>query len=444
MIYTMKLKGGKMKILEIETTTSITSIKRLCLHNMQTRRKGYEYEVLTQSRYLSNTLNKIGIKSYYLEQFNDYSKIKNNSYEPEADMIIGKMFYEFKELKDREKYFNRAKNIYKCLLNSFEVINPSILIQCQGAEIIRLLSHQVSKNKNIPSFFFGFSPFGLSFYNNPYADNWVEKEIINKKESLEFSKKYLEKYFDGKINFIYSKAKEEKIDYSVIPNKYKRYINRIIISIQDKDFSEKILGLIKLRFISKAKTFLGKFRKWKYNKNKKLPEKYFFFPLHLPIESQVTLRGNRFVYQSMVISLISQMLPENVFLVIREHPKHVGHLKKWELKLIKMHKNIILFNTKTPAQEIIKNSLGVITYNNTTGFEGILMGKPVITIGKSFYREQGVTYDCDNLNDIYKYINNIYSKQNSFVLENKKIIKFIARVYESSYNNLEDFLNEKR
>lgn len=434
-----------MILLEIETTTSDIGIRRIYEHNEVAKKIGFDYVLLSTSKYLKEILTKMDIKSYTLSDFaKGLSRKEQVSIFIEQDLIVGEMFYEFREFSDKSRYFNKAKNLSYMLEKAFEKLDPDLIIQCQGVEIIRLLSHKISKKLNIPSFFYGFSPFGMAFYDTPFADNWVKNKLEDCEKSINFAKSYLKAFNDGSVNFLTSQIKASQDNFFNIPNRRDRYLKRLIVSFKNKSLFNDLYSIIRPRVISKCRKFRGVFRRFLLKGNTKLPKKFFFFPLHLPIESQVTIRGNRFLFQSMIISMLSYMLPEDTYIITREHPKYVGFLKRWELDLIKRHKNIILINSKIPAREIIKRSLGVITYNSTTGFEGILLGKPVITIGKSFFRGNGVTYDCENLNDAYDFINNIATNPEAYKIDFAKILDFVARVYESSYNNLGEFLDEKK
>lgn len=431
-----------MNVLEIETTSSINTIKRICSHNEIIKELGFTYVLLTDSKYLVDLLNEINIEAYWLNDFFNNQSFEEMTKEIDPDYIIGQLFYQFKEFGNKNDLYKKANYYLSSLENALDEIKPDLLIQCQGAEIIRLTAHDLCKKKHIPSFFFGFSPFGFSFYDSPHADNWVSNKINNPSFSLEYSRKYLKSYRNGKVDFIKSKNKYPA-NYE-IPTKLERYWKRVMVNIKSGTLADFLKNYFRIHSIVRLKKIRSFIRKFYYNKKKSFPSKYFFFPLHLPIESQVTLRGNRFIFQSTLITLISYMLPQNVYLLVREHPKHIGYLPRWELNIIKKLKNVVMFNTKIPAKKIILNSLGVITYNSTTGFEAILLGKPVITIGKSFYRGHGLTYDCDTLNDIYNNMKKISKNPNDFTIDDNLVLTFIAKIYESSYSNLKEFLNGKK
>lgn len=146
-----------MILLEIETTTSDIGIRRIYEHNEVAKKIGFDYVLLSTSKYLKEILTKMDIKSYTLSDFaKGLSRKEQVSIFIEQDLIVGEMFYEFREFSDKSRYFNKAKNLSYMLEKAFEKLDPDLIIQCQGVEIIRLLSHKISKKLNIPSFSMAF------------------------------------------------------------------------------------------------------------------------------------------------------------------------------------------------------------------------------------------------------------------------------------------------
>ena len=62
--------------------------------------------------------------------------------------------------------------------------------------------------------------------------------------------------------------------------------------------------------------------------------------------------------------------------------------------------NVRLIDPRIPAHTLIAASQAVTVINSTVGFEGLLYGKPVIALGRVFYRGWGVTTDVDQLADL--------------------------------------------
>jgi len=57
---------------------------------------------------------------------------------------------------------------------------------------------------------------------------------------------------------------------------------------------------------------------------------------------------------------------------------------------------VVLLHPQTHSHELIQKSSGTIVINSTVGFESILYQKPVVVLGKPFYKGLGLTVDVDD------------------------------------------------
>jgi len=153
-----------------------------------------------------------------------------------------------------------------------------------------------------------------------------------------------------------------------------------------------------------------------------------FFPLHYIAESQVTVRSNGFIDQSLLLKVISLNLPDNCHILVKEHPNVLGKMKIGDLLSISRLNNISLINPKISAHEVIKKVDMIMTINSTVGFEAILYQKPVITFGESFYRKKRLTLDVESINDLPKLIR----KAELYKPKYEKVIEFVKNIMEIS------------
>jgi len=119
-------------------------------------------------------------------------------------------------------------------------------------------------------------------------------------------------------------------------------------------------------------------------------EKYFLFPLHWSLDSQILWREYG-LNQFELIGKISRSLPSGVYLHVRPHP----HLMCEDVpigKLLEMKKlhNVRFVSPRRDIYKTMKDASGIITINSTSGFEAIMHGFPVITVGRDFYAREGV------------------------------------------------------
>lgn len=130
-------------------------------------------------------------------------------------------------------------------------------------------------------------------------------------------------------------------------------------------------------------------------------EPYYFFPLHLMDDSAITIRAPQFQRQEEVVQYIAErVLPWGTKLYVKPHPAAMHAYSYDMLSRIAKIPNVRLIDARIPAPGLIADSKAVIVINSTVGFEAVLYGKPVIALGKVFYRGWGVTTDVDQLADL--------------------------------------------
>jgi hypothetical protein len=129
-------------------------------------------------------------------------------------------------------------------------------------------------------------------------------------------------------------------------------------------------------------------------------ERFVFFPLHDPWDSQLGVRAPEFIDQFSLIREVAAALPEGYRLYIKPHPMQVGAYSLRDLRQVISTGRIRLIDPATPAQALIAQADAVVTINSTTGFEGILFRKPVVVVARPFYARQGFTHEVDDLSEL--------------------------------------------
>lgn len=127
--------------------------------------------------------------------------------------------------------------------------------------------------------------------------------------------------------------------------------------------------------------------KKKYAQLSDVSKPFIFFPLQTHTDSNIAINGDLVpyaLYVGMVISAFKSMRPQlNCDLLIKEHPFDVFRYA--------YNRNagdgVLWLSPETPVSEIIlsDNCLGTVVVNSTAGFESLLLGKPVVTMGRSMF-----------------------------------------------------------
>lgn len=114
---------------------------------------------------------------------------------------------------------------------------------------------------------------------------------------------------------------------------------------------------------------------------------YIFVPFQVPSDMQVT-RHSPWVHdmgQFLDIVLTAAENNQDEIFVIKEHPSFKLSVKK----LRPAHPRVIFANDNVTS-ELIENARVVLTINSTVGLEGLLLSRPVITLGNACYNVDGL------------------------------------------------------
>jgi len=172
--------------------------------------------------------------------------------------------------------------------------------------------------------------------------------------------------------------------------------------------------------------------------------KYIYYPFHVPLDVQLTVRCPEFLDQETIVSNIARSLPAGYKLYVKEHPAAIGGHSMAKMREIVKQGNIRLIHPRHNSFYLIKNSQCVVTINSKVGFEAIMQGKPVVVLGKTFYRGKGVTVDVDKLADIPDAISNainmkVDNVRRDYFLNQAFQWSYKGELYENSPENVENF-----
>lgn len=126
----------------------------------------------------------------------------------------------------------------------------------------------------------------------------------------------------------------------------------------------------------------------------KTEENFAFFPLHFEPETSLLNIAPFFTDQINVVSIIARSLPLNFKLYVKEHPAMVNKRTRAYYKKLLAIPNVVLVDPKIKSFDLIEKTKLVVTITGTTGWESVLLGKPVITFGNIFYNEYPAVKHC--------------------------------------------------
>lgn len=117
-----------------------------------------------------------------------------------------------------------------------------------------------------------------------------------------------------------------------------------------------------------------------------LEEKFVYFPLHLQPEMTTSALGGVFVDQALAIEILSNMLPSNVIVYVKENPKQMGFMRgpTFFHRIMRLN-NVKIIPDYIDSHELIKRSVFVATITGTAGWEALAVGKPVLVFGTPWF-----------------------------------------------------------
>ncbi len=127
---------------------------------------------------------------------------------------------------------------------------------------------------------------------------------------------------------------------------------------------------------------------------------YVYVSLHYQPELTTSPLGDFFVYQLLMIDMLSKVLPEGWHIYIKENilqfaPRFYGESSR-SIEFyddLRSLDNVSFVSLNTSPYELIDNASAVATIAGTTGFESIVRETPVLTFGHAWYNGcEGVFY----------------------------------------------------
>jgi CDP-glycerol glycerophosphotransferase (TagB/SpsB family) len=114
-----------------------------------------------------------------------------------------------------------------------------------------------------------------------------------------------------------------------------------------------------------------------------LPQRSVLYAMHFQPEQSTLALGPFVLNQIALIENISKALPLGYTLIVKEHPAGRGRRPAWQYRHIASLPNVELCDA--PAKEIAQRCDLVMTISGTIGMETLVLGKPVLLFGRSFY-----------------------------------------------------------
>jgi len=151
-------------------------------------------------------------------------------------------------------------------------------------------------------------------------------------------------------------------------------------------------------------------------------------------------------YQKMLSSVLPELDKLGIKILFRPHPRAGMVGLENPTEYFRRFKNIEFFNGPCSIHQLIEESMGVISVNSGVGFEGLIHGRPVFTLGGCDYgcathalnsldkMAEIPSLICDNHSDMaQKYLH--YHLNNSVVFRGNSPMETVKNIFSFTDNN---------
>lgn len=415
-------------------------VKRL---GAQLREDGHDYVVLPKNEYVKKEADSQLPEGCVLESVSSYTPenslselLKKYEIKSSRDFVFTDMVYNYDYLSpdysfyfpNRELPYEEYENRLHRWLDKVDALYDSegyIPIQNQGGEIFRRCLHTVAKHHGYPTVWRGFSPVErmCGLHTNPTM------------------------YFDGLDDVSYDELSDEEkqdaeelirqitTEYNQYTDPEKTLSDRVHQKVQalrsyGDDFvaptvswlRESLLGGLKKAYFNRV--YADREESIDFVEN----ESFVYYPLQYFRESRVTYRSNAFYNQLWLVEYLSRSLPHGRELAVKDHPHLIGAQPvSVPRKLARVAKPL---ETTLNSRRIIENAEAVVTLNNTVGFEALMYGKPVVTLGDGFYADSEYVHSVEDINDIGPVLHRAVESDG---ISDEQIVEVAAAIVQGSY-----------
>ena len=157
----------------------------------------------------------------------------------------------------------------------------------------------------------------------------------------------------------------------------------------DQQYYDEPLHVLLLRALKARRTcFYDWFLRSKMVRTIDPERRFFFFPLQFEPEMSLVTQGRGWTDQLELVRLISQSLPIDRWLYVKEHPNMPAGIRplRFYRELTSLPR-VQLLDRHINSYAIVPHAEAVLTITSTAGWEALMFNRPVGLFGHAFYEE---------------------------------------------------------
>lgn len=292
----------------------------------------------------------------------------------------------------------RAVEHFLALEGLFAEVDPDVLVPEVGTELLRTVAHHVALERGVPTFFLFYT-----IFPNPlrlYVDT-MQGPIVPPDEVRELAPEEREEVERFVADFT-TRREPIRAHRRVAPTLERlRHAAEFLRARAGEDRDNEYL----LPGHWTAEHVTGWFRATAARPQYRAPRRgrpFVYFPLHDTEDYKIKQLIPHLADQEAIVELLVAALPPDHDLVVKEHPQSIGQNPVALLRRLAGREGVVLVDPRTSTHDLIERASALAVISSTVGLEGLLYGKPVLTLGRPFYAGQGLTVDVDSLLDLQR------------------------------------------
>lgn len=163
-----------------------------------------------------------------------------------------------------------------------------------------------------------------------------------------------------------------------------------------------------------------------------LPEDYVFVPFQVHLDSQLLLyspwiRDMGHMFTAVTEAWRTTLARRGIQLVFKMHPSCPETYPG--LRAATAREPGVMFAGGNTTEELVRGARGVITLNSTVGIDGLLMGRPVLAMGRACYAIPGVADSARSVADIARWLEAVAGNSPPAAEHREAFLRYLARDY---------------
>ena len=318
-------------------------------------------------------------------------------------------------LEDNMEPFRIVRRLFKFADEMIEDFQPDLICGYELATPANFLTRLAAGRHNIPSVAIRHSKIVSDYMfwtaddimlNSIAVENAVAR-LRAKSPVSDFARSHIEKFRNTPkvVGYIASKWRHRtRQNFFRWHLSYARVVLRELLSTfsePDKSLREPAFGRLFRYYRSLYLTYRQSFLVKTFDDETLAKMKFVYFPLHKESEIAQMYQATLWHNQINTVRVLASVLPMGYRLLVREHRLNNGQRPTRYFKELEKIPNVTLIDAIDSQFKYLRNAALVVTENGSSGWEGLLLKKPVLLLSRTFYDGAGLgtkVRDPDELN----------------------------------------------